>query len=36
MQEELKYAYSEKFIDGMKKRIITSHYKYGRADKNIP
>ena len=36
MQEELKYSYSEKFIEGMKNRITTSHYKYGRADKTYP
>ena len=36
MQEELKYSYSEKFVEGMKNRIVTSHYNYGRADKAYP
>lgn len=36
MQDELKYSYSKKFVEGMKNRITTSHYKYGRADKTYP
>lgn len=36
MDRILKDCYSEFFIQGMKNRLIMSHYKYGRADKTYP
>lgn len=36
MEKELIGCYNKQFIEGMKNRLIVSHYKYGSAEKTYP